>query len=321
MGFQAHAGAAVKAALLLISVLAGAPLAAQSHLVVVSGLSGEPEYAAEWGRWGAAMTDAARTRYGLRPEQVVYLAEHPERDPGRVREASTRANLDRALAELAGRAGAGDAILILLIGHGSADDAGARLNLPGPDLGATDLARMLGRFPTQRLVVVNTASASGDWADALAGPNRVIITATRSGMERNQTTFGRFFVDAFAGAGADTDKDGRASVLEAFEYAQREVERHYKAAGFLQTEHAQLAGDREAIRGLFLAAEMAALPAASTPEMRALLEERQRLQNQVELLKGRKAGMEPARYLEELEQALVQLALKTREIRQREQAR
>ena len=317
MGLPAQAGAAVKAALLLLALVAAPALSAQSHLVIVSGLSGEPEYAAEFGRWGGAMVDAARTRYGLAPEQVIYLAERPELDAARIRGISTRENVERALTELAGRAGAGDAILILLIGHGSADDAGARLNLPGPDLSAADLARMLRRFPTQRIVIANTASASGDFAETLAGPNRVIITATRSGMERNQTTFGKFFVDAFAGAGADTDKDGRASVLEAFEYAQREVERHYKSSGFLQTEHAQLAGDREAVRGFFLSAGMAALPSANTPEMRALLEERQRLQNQVEALKGRKDQMEPARYLEELEQALLQLALKTREIRQR----
>ena len=303
--------------LLLLALIAAPALSAQSHLLIVSGLSGEPKYAEEFHRWGTAMVDAARTRYGLAPEQVVYLAERPERDPARIRGASTRENVERALADIAGRARPSDGIMILLIGHGSSDDAGARLNLPGPDLTATDLARMVRRFPTQRVVVANTASASGDFAEALAGSNRVVITATRSGMERNETTFGRFFVDAFAGAGADIDKDGRASVLEAFEYAQREVERHYKSSGFLQTEHAQLAGDREAVRGFFLSAGMAALPAATTPEMRALLEERQRLQNQVEALKGRKDQMEPARYLDELEQALIQLALKTREIRQR----
>lgn len=310
----------VLALLFALSFVAAPALAAQSHLLIVSGLSGEPKYAEEFHRWGTAMVDAARTRYRLTPEQIVYLAERPERDPARIRGASTRENVERALAELASRAGPSDGIMILLIGHGSSDDAGARLNLPGPDLTAADLARMLRRFPTQRIVVANTASASGDFAEALAANNRVVITATRSGMERNETTFGRFFVDAFAGAGADTDKDGRASVLEAFEYAQREVERHYKSSGFLQTEHAQLAGDRESVRGFFLSAGMTALPAASTPAMRALLEERQRLQNHVEAIKGRKAQMEPARYLDELEQALVQLALKTREIRQRERA-
>lgn len=303
--------------LLAVGLVAAPALSAQSHLLVVSGLSGEPKYAEEFHRWGTAMVDAARTRYGLAAEQIVYLAERPETDPTRIRGASTRENVERALADLAGRAGPTDGILILLIGHGSSDDAGARLNLPGPDLTAADLARMLRRFPTQRIVVANTASASGDFAETLSGQNRVVITATKSGMERNETTFGRFFVDAFTGAGADIDKDGRASVLEAFEYAQREVERHYKSSGFLQTEHAQLAGDREAVRGFFLSAGMAALPAATTPEMRALLEERQRLQNQVEALKGRKDQMEPARYLEQLEQVLVQLALKTQEIRQK----
>src|SRR5690606_33560037 len=129
-------------------------------------------------------------------------------------------------------------VLLVLIGHGSADGEGARINLSGPDLTAADLAGVLERFPTQAVVVANTASASGDFQEALAGRNRAVITATKSGLEGNAAVFGRFFTEAFAGEGADADKDGRTSVLEAFEYAQREVERFYESDGRLQTEHA-----------------------------------------------------------------------------------
>ena len=298
-------------------LLAPGRAAAQSHLLIVSGLGGEPRWSDELHRWGVAMVDAASKRYGLGQDQIIYLAEKPERDPARIDGKSTREEIEKAVAGLAGRAGSADRILIVLMGHGASDSQGARLNLSGPDLTAADLARLLERFPTQRVVVVNTASASGDFQEPLAARNRTVITATKSGMERNETVFGKFFVDAFAGTGADTDKDGKTSVLEAFEYAQREVERHYTSSNHLQTEHALLSGDREAARAFFLAAAPS-LPAGASAELRALLEQKQQLEARVEAHRARKDQMEAAQYQKELEQLLVELALKNREIRAKE---
>ena len=80
--------------------------------------------------------------------------------------------------------------------------------------------------------------------------------------------FPRFFVEAFAADVADLDKDGRISVLEAYNYASREVKRFYEDEGRMLTETSQLedngdgvpsnvlqAGigvDGELARGLFL---------------------------------------------------------------------
>ena len=64
------------------------------------------------------------------------------------------------------------------------------------------------------------------------------------------TRFGLHFVDAFADDGADADKDSRISMLEAFGYALREVQREYEGDNQLLTEHAVLDdnGDREGSR-------------------------------------------------------------------------
>jgi hypothetical protein len=302
---------------LALGLAAPRALAAQSHLLVVGGVGGEPRYTEEFHRWGAAMVDAARERYGLAPEQIVYLAERPERDPARISGASTKENVERALREMAARAGPADRVLILLIGHGSSDARGARINLPGPDLSAAELATLLEAFPTQPLVVVNAASASGDFQEPLAARNRAVVTATRSGRERNETVFGRFFVEAFAEEGADADRDGRVTVLEAFEYATREVERSYRAGNRLQTEHARLEGDRELARGFHLAAAAAPIPADAAPELRGLLEERRRLEEAVARLRAGSGEMEPAAYQAELERLLLELARTSREIRER----
>ncbi|HEX4349276.1 MAG TPA: hypothetical protein VH251_02755, partial [Verrucomicrobiae bacterium] len=73
--------------------------------------------------------------------------------------------------------------------------------------------------------------------NALSGPDRVIITATRSGYEVNATRFGGYMAKAIADPAADLDKDGQTSLLEAFLLASREVAQFYKEAGRLATEH------------------------------------------------------------------------------------
>lgn len=302
--------------LLLASFLVPA-VTAQAHVLVVSGSGGEPAYSDEFHAWGTAMVDAAVNRLGLPADRVVYLAENPSRDPVRIAARSTKEELEKRLRQLARNAGPGDRILILLIGHGSSDARGARINLPGPDLTAAELAALLDLFTAQRVAVVNAASASGDFHAPLESGNRTVITATRSGLERNATVFGRFFVEAFGGDVADADRDGRVTLLEAFEYAVREVERFYTSRNRLQTEHARLEGNRELARSFHLAAAPAAATAVSSPELQQLFDERQRLEREIEALRARRSEMDEARYQAELERLLVELALKNREIRAR----
>jgi hypothetical protein len=308
-------------ALTALSLALASTAAAQSHLLVVSGLAGEPRLEEQFHSWSTAMVDAGRNRFEMPEDRITYLADKPERDRTRISGEATKANIDAALAKIAERAGPADRILILLIGHGSSDDQSSRINLPGPDLTAVELDRMLDRFTTQRVVVVNSTSASGAFQEPLAAKNRTIITSTSSGREQNETVFARYFVDAFVGDGADIDKDGRVTVLEAYEFANTEVERFYESDNRLQTEHSVLGGDRELARVFTLAsgARTAAAGAASaSPEIRALLEQRQALEAQVEALTARKAEMEEAAYQSELERLLLELARTNREIREKE---
>src|ERR1019366_7106008 len=119
------------------------------------------------------------------------------------------------------------------------DGHSTKFNLRGPDISATDLAAALK--PCLRpLAVIDCASASGPFINALSGPNRVIITATRSGSEVNATRFGGYLAKAIADPAADLDKDGQTSLLEAFLLASRETQQFYREAGRLATEHALL---------------------------------------------------------------------------------
>lgn len=300
--------------------LGAGSLQAQSdaHVLIVSGLGGEPKYVQDFLTWGTAMANAAQTRFGVPAANVVFLAEEPARNSAVIDGESTREEIERAIRAIASRAGANDRILILLIGHGSMDSRGSRINLPGPDLLATEMATMLEPFKTQSVVLVNAASASGGWQDVLGAPNRTIVTATRSGMERNETVFARFFVEAFSGEGADANRDGRVTLQEAFTYANRETERSYQTAGTLQLEHARLEGNTQLAETFHLGAAAGQAPANASAEVKALYARRGELESSIDALRNRRSQMADSAYQTELENLLLELARTNRQIQDAE---
>jgi hypothetical protein len=313
-------------------LLAAAPLGAQTHVIIVTGASGEPKYAESFHAAGSALVDALVTKHGLAPDDVTYLAEDPARDTGRIDAKSSKAEVARAIAGVSSRARAGDRVLLVLIGHGSHAGSDSRFNLPGPDLTAAELGVMLDPLRAMQVAVVNAASASGDFLPALSAKNRVVITATKSSYERNETLFPRYFVAAFTTPGADIDKDERVSLLEAFVYAKREVARAYETDTRLPTEHAMLdddgdrrgspepdprAGDGSLARRFIVGgARPASSVAASAPGGGALAARKTELEAQVDSLRRRKESMAADAYQRELERLLVELARVSQAIRE-----
>ena len=290
--------------LVLVLGVMGATASAQSaHLIIIVGLAGDPEHGELFKKWGATLASTSQ-KLGVAPERVVQLVGQ-----------TTRAQVEKAFDTVAKTASAEDSVFIVLIGHGSFDGHTAKFNLAGPDMAPADFAALLRRLPSKHVAFVNTASASGPFLEELKGPGRAIVTATRSGSEQFATLFGGYFVDAFSTDAADADKNGRVSLLEAFEYAKGEVTRAYEREGLLATEHALIEDPEKMASMLSLGStrDTAALP--SDPRLRALYTERRELERRVEALKLLKGGMDPQRYLAELESVATELAIKNREIR------
>ena len=288
---------------------APAPSGAQRvHLLVVDGLSGEPRFRARFTRTAAILADTARIRWGVADSSLIVLTEDGSGVRGARR--STRDEIAQAFARLSRRAAPGDVLLVLLDGHGSGEGPGSRIGLPGPDATAADFAAWLAPFTRQRVVFVNAASGSGDFIGVLARPNRVVITATRTALERNETSFADPFVLGLTSGAADADKDGRVSVLEAFAFAKKEVERAYEADNRMLTEHSALSDSALARSTTFGGAA-----GAVDPRVAGLVAERQALESQVAALRARKDSLDPAVYDRDLERLLVAIAEKTRAIR------
>jgi len=297
-------------------------------MLIVVGLAGDPEHGAAFEKWGATLA-AASARLGVEREHVVLLGETGS-DEVKPNGRATREQVEKAFDAFARTATPDDVVFVTLIGHGSFDGTDAKFNLPGPDLSAREFSTLLRKVPARQTVFVNTSSSSGPFVDALSGPGRTIVTATRNGAERYATLFGGFFVDALTAEAADADKNKRISVLEAFLYAKGEVARAYEREGLLATEHALLDdnGDRQGsadptptgtdgklAAALSVGSTEAAVPLPADPKVRALVLEQRELERRVEALRLLKDSMDPARYQAELERLVTELALKTREIR------
>jgi hypothetical protein len=131
-----------------------------------------------------------------------------------------------------------------------------------------------------------------------------VITATRSGAERNATRFAEYWAAALSDDAADVNKNGVITAQEAFDYASRRVAESYESEGTLATEHPQLAGDNAA------AFDVARLMArvVTTPEQASLYAERDDLEEQIAALRLRRAELGDD-YLTQLQALLVKLAL------------
>ena len=306
----------------------------QTHALIVVGLGGNADYRDRFHNQAVALREAFTSKHGMLSEHVTYLGERPESAPEIVTDKSTRDNVLSYLSTIAQQMGSSDRLLVILIGHGTSDQAEARFNITGPDLAPSDLQMALTGFPTQTLALVHTGSASGGFLEPLSGPNRIIITATRTQRERNATEFAQFFVEAITGESADLDKDERVSLLEAYQYAREEVIRFYEDENEILTEHAVLDdnGDGTGSEEVGLNEPDGSLAAGfqlggisvteeeinQDPELARLYEERRQIQARITELRVLRDAMQEEAYMAAMEELLVELALKNREVRAKE---
>lgn len=281
---------------------------ASTYYVTVAGLGGEPDYEQ---RFAAAARDLDKVfKAGGAGAHVVTLS-GPQ---------ATAARLKQAMAEIAKTAVPTDDLVLTLIGHGSFDGAEYRFNMVGPDLTAAELAGLCDRISARRQLVVDTTSASGGAVAAFQRPGRAVISATKSGTEKNATVFARYWVEALQDSAADTDKSDSVSAMEAYTYASKKTAAFYDSQKRIATEHAVFsdAGRGEPVRdagngqgalmATFTVLRLGNQQAANDPARRDLLAKKEALEQKIDVLKYGKAAMDPAVYKRQLTSTLVELA-------------
>jgi hypothetical protein len=143
-------------------------------------------------------------------------------------------------------------------------------------------------------------------ADKWAKANRVIVTATRSGGERNATRFAGFWAEALTNDAADRDKDGSVTAQEAYDYAVRRVGDAFKSDAALQSEHAKLTGSNA---GRFVVARLgAAALFASDSELMALRKQQNSIEQRLAQLRPLKTQLSKDEYYDRIEPVMLEMA-------------
>ncbi len=274
----------------LCLLLPGVTATAETRALVVAGLGGEADYEQEFQRHATRLGEALS---GLTEDVGVLTGSTADQEA--VRE---------ALAALAARSREDDTLIFAFIGHGSYDGERFKFNVPGPDFTAAALGEWLDPIPSRSQLLVVTGAASGAIQDVLAAPRRTLITGTRSGDQRNATVFGRYFTAALEDAAADVDKDGRLTAIEAFNYANDGVVRHYDRDGEMATENPVASGPEPRM----MLARLDAAPGVNAADAH-LLARRDELEQDIANLRAEKARFTQDEYFAELQKLLLEMAM------------
>jgi len=300
-------------AILLFPILAHA----ESSALIISGVPGDEAHSKTYTMWTETTRMLLVGEMGFLPTRVMVLAN----------EKSTQGEIKNAFAQLKDQVKPADTFFLFLIGHGSYDGLEYKFNNAGPDLTGTDLSGLLLTLNASRIVVVNSTSNSGGATDKMAGKNRMIVSATKTGFEGNDTVFYEYFLDGLQKAAADENKDHKVSVWEAFKFAVDRTERFYKDAGRIATEHPQISDNAAPMVGVVPQVPVLASLTSfnvdrpvtvADSKLQALLDQQKEIQQKIETLQINKAAMLAEDFNRQIEDLILQLALKAQQIKEQE---
>jgi hypothetical protein len=291
----------------------------RAAVVVVVGAEGTKEFGEQFRQWAGRWQAAAKQ---VQADFVaIGLADPGSRSP------SDRELLQERLATLAEPSP--EIVWLVLIGHGTFDGKTAKFNLRGPDVAPAELAAWLKPL-ARPLAIIDCTSCSGPFLNELSAPNRVIVTAARSGFEYNYARFGDYISSAITDPKADLDKDEQTSLLEAFLLASSGVKEFYASEGRLATEHALIDdnGDKlgtpadwfAGLRATKTAKDGATLDGLRTGQMVLVKSQREErlpadvrarrdeLERELAALRQTKGKLPEVEYLAKIEPLLIELA-------------
>lgn len=274
---------------------------ARTYALVVSGLGGTPEYA-------AAFAQSSDNVYsGLSSlESDASLITQLDETATRVEILDAIDTQAQRIAAEAESASSEPVFVLVLTGHGNADNNGWRFNVPGEDIVTEDLIAALNSVPAARQLVVLAASASGAALEPLSQLGRVLVTATKSGGEVNAVRFHEYLAEAMQSDVADFDRNEILTIAEAYRFADSRTREYYEQQNLLASEHSRLRGEEADEIAVALLGSLR--DAKDDPEVSSLLDERLVLEQNFKSLKARKPDMAIGDYYVELETLLISIA-------------
>ncbi len=267
---------------------------AELYVTIVQGLGGEPVFEENFHTQSQTLAEASTS---LTDADKITLFNGED---------ATRENLLAHFETQSAMMNEDDRAAIYLIGHGSFDGEEYKFNIPGIDISTDDILNIMESLPGQNHFLLNTSSTSGALLEPLEDESRILVTATRSGNEKNATYFGEYFVEALSSEDADLNKNNNISIEEAFSYAQRQVEEYFESQGQLATEHSEIIGDGAA--QFTLARINPVVISNGNPRIAELQEQNLDIDRQIETLQLRRSELSNQEYIEQLQALILQSA-------------
>ena len=205
--------------------------------LIISGVGGDLKHNEKFQRLANEFYDILVTDFGYSKENVIYLAGDARKTDTHVSDQSTKKNIGAAVTELKKKAGPNDQTLVFVVGHADYRNRVAKIHLPLRDITPNEFGDLFEDFPGTIIAVITTP-VSGFFLEPLSADGRVIITATKAGVEINETYFPEAFIDAIKEINNSEDASG--SIAEIFTLAQKRTEEYFKQQRMVLTEHSML---------------------------------------------------------------------------------
>ncbi len=218
---------------------------AVKRALIVCGLSGDAAHHKLFAESVTKLHDGLTKQLGFAASEVqVLFGDEPiESDTELLKVAprSTRAELERAAAGLREKLQADDTLWVIVLGHSHYDGKHSWLNLPGPDIQQLEFAKLFADLKAREQVFFMTTPTSGYYIKPLSAKGRVVITATETDWETNETEFPHELARVLSAPPAakefDIDEDGSITLFDLYVTVARNLAQSYLERELLATEH------------------------------------------------------------------------------------
>ncbi len=230
-----------------------APVAAAGegtkHALIICGHPGDKDHRQPFAATVEKLHKALVERYGFSPAHVhVQFGAPVAEGDGPIlagpRGSATREEIEAAAAELREVLQPADTLWVIVMGHSHFDGKHSFFNLPGPDMHEQEFGKLFAGLNCREQVFFIAIPASGYYIKPLSAKGRVVISATETDLEVNETLFAAALADVLTTppgpADFDVDRDGKLTLFDLYIAVARNVVARYLDEELLPTEHSQL---------------------------------------------------------------------------------
>lgn len=221
--------------------------AGEKRALILCGHPGDADHREGFTEVIVKLHGALVENFGYRPENIwlQFGSDPAEGDDPILGTSRGKCSLDEiksTITQLAGELKPADSLWVIVLGHAYFDGRRSSFNIPGPDVDQEAFGRLFSSLKCREEVYWLTLPASGFFIPTLSREGRVIITATESSREINETNFPHVMAELLTEdfEREDVDADGRITVFDFYIALTKRILEDYAGENTLATEHANL---------------------------------------------------------------------------------